>query len=147
MRVIDFVQGNDDRKAKCDQLLRSYKNVLPSITEQQIEFCGAIDWISNNLTNWLYDSSGHPIAFEVFGRFVTRDGAYIGSRCRRTEVWNVTYKGEIVQGDRLLYRVVPPTEYPGGDESPPPLPLPGTLPRRIHSIPLPEGYRDIENSV
>ena len=147
VRVIDFAQSSEDRQAKRDQLLRSYKNVLPSITEEQIEFCGAIDWIRNNLANWFYDSTGQPIAFEVFGRFVTWDGAYIGSRCRMTEVWNVTYKGEIVQGDRLLYRVAPPTEHPGGDESPPPLPLPGTLPRRIHSIPLPEGYRDIGDSV
>ncbi len=144
VRVIDFAVNEKDRQEKLDQLLRSYRNVSHSITEERFEFCGAADWIRDHLTTWLYDSNGNPIAFESLGLFVSRNGECVGSRCRKTEVWRGgSYFGEVIEGNRLLYRAMPPTENPGGINDPPPLPEPGTLPPSIEPITLPDGYRDI----
>lgn len=142
--VIDFAGNEDDCRVKLDQLLRAYKNVCPTITEDQFQFCGAADWIRDNLTMWLYNSKGDPIAFELLGSFVSRDGDFIGYRCRKTEVWHGSYRGEVIEGNRLLYRVSPPSEPAGADVDPPPLPRPGTQPPSIDPILLPDGYRDME---
>lgn len=143
--VVDFAVGDQDRQLKLAQLWRTYGNVCPTITEKQFEFCGAVDWIRDHLTNWSYDSNGNPIAFESLGWFVSRKGEVIGSRCRKTEVWGRgSYRGEVFGGNRLLQRVSAPTEPPIGDVAPPPLPQPGTLPLSIDPISLPNGYRDID---
>jgi hypothetical protein len=143
VHVVDFADNDQDRREKRERLLRSYKNVSPTITEEQFEFDGAMDWIRNHLTHWLYDSNGNPIAFESLGWIVSRTGEVIGSRCRRTEVWRRGYRGEIINGNRLLFRASPPTECPGGNEEPPPLPRPERLPGSINSIILPDGYQNI----
>ena len=142
--VIDFPDNPQDRQRKLDQLLRSYRSIVPQLREDRFEFCGAVEWIRDQLTNWLYDSNGNPIAFESLGWFVSWNGECIGSRARMTEVWHGGYRGEIVAGNRLLQRLSPPAECPGGDVDPPPLPSPGTLPPRIDAIALPDGYRDLE---
>jgi len=143
--IVDFAVEDQQRQEKLDQLLRSYRNISPSITEAQFEFGGAVDWIRDHLTKWLYDSKGNPIAFESLGLFVSRSGEFLGSRCRKTEVWRDSYRGEVVGGNRLLYRVSPPTERPGGTVDPPPLPRPGTIPPKIAPMQIPDGYRNVED--
>jgi hypothetical protein len=51
------------RRRKLIPIQDAYKAVFPDIEEDRFRFCGAAEWVRNNLTEWLYDSKGNPIAF------------------------------------------------------------------------------------
>jgi hypothetical protein len=99
------------------------------------------------LTEWLYDSNGHPVAFNALGHIVSADRRFIGDVREyspdRREVWHGIYKGEIFDGNRILRINPPPTEDKGGG---PPPPLPGVprIPSAIGRMTLPTNYRDID---
>ena len=61
----------------------------------------------------------------------------------RQDIWERTYKGEIVAGNRLLRIEPAPTDDRGPN---PPLPLPSVprIPDPIEPISLPSGYRDVD---
>jgi hypothetical protein len=54
------------------------------------------------MNRWLYDSHGHPVAFVDDDRVFSRRGRFLGY-LDGDEVWHGTYKGEVVENDRLLY--------------------------------------------
>lgn len=56
------------------ELLRAYQNVFPRLTEANMDRSGARKWVFDNLTQWLYDSHGQPIAF-IYGTHVIAEAA------------------------------------------------------------------------
>jgi hypothetical protein len=145
--VVDYARDEPEAEKKRRLLVDSYRKVFPEITPEQFDFSGGARWIGDNLTEWLYDSKGQPVAFNALGHIVSRADRLIGTirdiYPGRQDIWHGVYKGEIVDGNRLLRIDPPPTEDRGG--SPPP-PLPGVprTPRAIGRINLPPGYRDID---
>jgi hypothetical protein len=61
--VVDYARNDEERREKLTKLQDAYKAVFPGIREDRFQFCGAAEWVRNNLTEWLYDSKGNPIAF------------------------------------------------------------------------------------
>jgi hypothetical protein len=145
--VVDFAKGQKESEEKLTLLLSSYRNVFPAITPKQFEFSGADEWLRDNLTDWLYDSRGNAVAFNALGHIVSRDGRFIGTirgyYPGRQDIWHGIYKGEIVQGNRLLRADPSPTEDRGGTY-PPPLPEVPRIPDAIGAIDLPSGLLDID---
>jgi hypothetical protein len=147
LTVIDFAVSESDRKKKLETLLTTYRNAFPGITPGQFELSGAAQWVRDNLTQWLYDSKGRPVAFDAAKHIVSRAGRFIGTirgyYRGRQDVWHGIYKGEIVDGNRFL-RVDPaPTEDRGGS-APPPLPQVPRIPDLVGPISLPPGHLDID---
>ncbi|MBI1902907.1 MAG: hypothetical protein HYS13_17560 [Planctomycetia bacterium] len=145
--VIDYAQCDDERNAKLGRLKAAYGNVFPAITEGQFCFDGAAQWVRDNLTEWLYDSHGDPVAFSALQHIVSRAGRFIGTvrgyLHPRQDIWHDTYKAEIVDGNRLL-RADPPPEGDRGHDEMPPLPAVPTIPPPIAPMVLPPGYRDVD---
>jgi hypothetical protein len=144
--VVNLADNEEQQKMKLGELLPAYKDVFPSITAAQFDFSGAEKWLRNNLTQWLYDSRGNPVAFNALRHIVSRDRRFIGTIAGylgRQDIWNETYKGEIVEGNRLLTVENPPTEKRGAIR-PPPLPQIPCIPDPIGPMSLPAGYRDID---
>jgi hypothetical protein len=145
--VVDFAGNDEQKREKLPRLLTAYRNVFPHITEAHFDFSGGAGWVRDNLTTWLYDSRGTPIAFEALGHIVSRDGNFIGTIRNyfpgRDDIWHGHYKGEIVSGNRLLRADPPPTEDRGGPQ-PPPLPEVPRVPESIAPMTLPQGYRDLD---
>src|SRR5262249_7890599 len=77
--VVDFASDEVSRHSKQAELIRAYKNVFPSITESQINLSGARQWVFDNLTEWLYDSHGNPVAFIYGIHVITRSGRFFGT--------------------------------------------------------------------
>ncbi len=50
---------------------------------------------------WLYNASGHPVAFIQSDKVYSSGGHFIG-RLNGNEVWHGKYIGEIVRNDRFL---------------------------------------------
>jgi hypothetical protein len=145
--VVDFAGDEKEKEQKLARLLAAYQNVFPWIKPEQFEFRGGANWIRDNLTEWLYDSQGNPIAFNALGHIVSRTGRFIGTARSyapdRLEVWHGSYKGEIVEKNRFLHVDAPPTEDRGGGE-PPPLPGVPPIPDAIEPRGLPSGYQDVD---
>lgn len=148
--VVDFARDEPQRTAKISGLLAAYRNVFPDITPGQFELVGAEQWVRDNLTQWLYDSRGEPVAFHALGYIVSRSGRFIGTIRNyfpdRHDIWHGHYKGEIVDDNRFL-RVEPA---PPGDRGPspvPPLPQVPRIPDTIAPIDLPSGYHDVELAI
>lgn len=55
------------------------------------------------MAKWLFSWKGEPIAFISEDMVYTRRGDFVGC-LEGMEVWHGSYKGEIYQADRLLYR-------------------------------------------
>jgi hypothetical protein len=127
--------------------LTVYRSVFPGIKPEQINFSGAATWVRDNLTEWLYDSQGNPIAFNALGNIVSRNGQFIGDIRGyfppRQDIWHGHYKGEIVEGNRFLRADPAPTNDRGGS-APPHLPQVPRCPDAIGPINLPAGYKDVE---
>jgi hypothetical protein len=143
---LDFDACDTKRERHRSEVICSYRKVFPSISEASFEFCGAVDWIRNNLVDWLYDSTGYPVAFRALREVVSVAGTYIGKITLiegRQEVWDGQYKGEIVDGNRL-YCVDSPRSGDGEPTEPPRLPGVGQLPPNIGSVQVRRGYRDVE---
>jgi hypothetical protein len=127
--------------------MKSYRRIFPNISPDRFYFSGAVQWIRDNLTEWLYDSHGRPVAFKALDHVFTRWGRFIGTirghYHPRQDIWYGAYKGEIVEGNRLLFIDPPPSEDRGGGSPPPPPGVP-RLPEPIDHITGPPGYRDVE---
>ena len=95
------------------------------------------------MAQWLYDSHGRPIAFVKEDKVFSRGGSFIG-RLDGVEVWHGRYKGEIVRGDRLLYKTGKGSVVRGTPGTPGTPGIPGT-PGSKGSINMPSGYRNISN--
>src|SRR5262249_7970918 len=126
-----------------------YRNVFPNITEYQFEFGGAAAWIRNNLTEWLFDSKGQPIAFRAHGLIISRTGRPIGDirsyEPGQLDYWKNTYVGEVVDGNRFLFREGMYSNDRGPMWQPKHgLPRVPTVPTAIAAISLPSGFRDVE---
>jgi hypothetical protein len=137
----------DEGKAKLNRLVGAYKQVFPQITREQFDLSGAVQWVRDNLTTWLYDSRGRPIAFRSLGSIVSRDGHLIGTirsyLLDRQDIWDGAYKGEIVNGNRFLRAEAAPDDDRGSDSAVP-IPAVPRIPDPIAPFPLPPGYRDVE---
>jgi hypothetical protein len=145
--VVDFARNDEEKNDKLPGLLAAYRKVFPDIKAEQFDFSGGAKWVGDNLTEWLYDSQGNPVAYRALETVVSRSGKFIGTvrgyYPGRQDIWHGTYKGEIVEGNRFL-RVDPlPTDDRGGGE-PPPLPQVPCIRAKIGPIRIPPGYRDVE---
>lgn len=145
--VVDFARDDRDREEKLSRLLEAYRAVFRGIGADRFHFSGAAAWIRDNLTEWLYDSRGEPIAFRAREKVVSRAGGFIGTvrgyYGDRQDIWCGGYKGEIVEGNRLL-RVEPaPTDDRGG-HPPEHFPHVPRLPDAINPMTVPPGYRDFD---
>ena len=152
IQVVDFASSEEDVERKRPGLLQAYRNVFQEMTESQFGFSGARRWVFDNLTEWLFDSNGRPIAF-IFGmQVISRQGRFVGSMIDSTIVWgegrdgSSVYKGEL-EGNRLVFRedgkkdvkymAVKAPKSPG---------IPKAVPSPIEPIVLRTGLRDIETS-
>jgi len=94
------------------------------------------------MAKWFFDSNGTPIVFLRGNKVFSKSGDYIG-RLKGNEVWHGSYKGEIVKGNRFLYRttkgsvVHSPPSTPAGTSTP-------SSPSSKPGIALPSGYRDVQ---
>jgi hypothetical protein len=57
-----------------------------------------------DMVTWLFDSKGEPVAYVSKGWTYTIFGSYLG-KLEAKELWNRAYLGEVVNGDRLFYRL------------------------------------------
>lgn len=94
------------------------------------------------MARWLYNSRGKPIAFIEDDKVFSRSGRFIG-RLDGQEVWHGSYKGEIVRGDRFLYKTTKGSVIRGTPGTPGIPGIPG-MPGSKGSIALPAGYRDVD---
>jgi hypothetical protein len=109
--VVDYAKNAEERMERLVSLHMSYAKVFPRFSEAQIALCGGRAWIFDNLTRWLYDSMGNPIAFLYGKHVISRQGKFIGSMVDSMIVWgegegegdHAQYKGE-VEDDRLVFR-------------------------------------------
>jgi hypothetical protein len=145
--VVDWAETDETAAKKLDTLRKAYQNVFPSLAESQIQFCGAAKWIRDNLTDWVYDSKGKPIAYRALHYLISADGDLIGRVTKypypeREEVWWESYKGEIVRRNRFLYKR---GTYDNSVEwaAPGVIPAVPQLPDDIDAISLPDGYIDV----
>jgi hypothetical protein len=148
VEVVDFIANDGERGPKLDRLLPAYRSVFPDIAPERFVFSGAIPWIRDNLTQWLYDSTGEPVAFIAIDHVFSRSGRFIGTirvyePTHHVEIWHGPYKGEIVEGNRLLWACSPPTEDKGGS-APFFLAQVPRSPEAIGPIKLPVGYADLD---
>jgi hypothetical protein len=145
--VVDYAGEEKERQEKLANLSASYRNVFPEITKDKFVFSGAAEWLRNNLTHWLYDSRGNPVAFNALRHIVSREGRFIGTirgyESGRLDIWHGIYKADIIDGNRLLFAEPPPTGDHGGSR-PPPLPQVPKIPDVISPMKPPSGYRDID---
>lgn len=93
------------------------------------------------MAKWLYNSSGSPIAFIVDDKVFSTSGSFIG-RLDGNEVWHGSYKGEIVNGNRFLYKTTKGAVIRGTPGTPGTPGIPG-IPGSISPITLSMGYRDV----
>ena|SRR6266849_5697215 len=94
------------------------------------------------MTRWLYNSKGKPLAFVDADNVFSRRGKFIGN-LDDNEVWRGRYQGEIVEDDRLLYKV----HHSHNIRGTPGIPgIPGKpgIPGSKGGSGSPGGYRDIE---
>jgi hypothetical protein len=94
------------------------------------------------MTQWLFSSRGHPIAFVSGDNVFSRGGQFLG-RFDGNEVWHGRYVGEIVERDLLLYRRGKGSVVRGTPGTPGTPGLPG-LPGSRGSRGLPSGYDDLD---
>lgn len=94
------------------------------------------------MAQWLYDSTGSPIAFINGDKVFSRSGHFIG-RLDGNEVWHGSYKGEIIKSDRFLYKTSRSTIIRGTPGTPGTPGIPG-MPGTKGGISVPTGYRDID---
>jgi hypothetical protein len=151
VNVVDFAANDQERKERLQTLLPSYRKIFPKISPAQFDFSGAKSWVFNNLTLWLYDSKGEPIAF-LFGRHViSRSGRFIGTITSAFPLVHgpsvdgqSTYAGQI-EDDRLVFKTVQEGSQRQIQISAPKFPGVPKIPRPIGAKSLPEGYRDLAN--
>jgi hypothetical protein len=94
------------------------------------------------MSQWLYDSHGIPIVFISGDNVFTKGGRFLG-RLDNGEVWHGRYAGEIVRGDRLLYKSGKGSVTRGTPGTPGSPGIPG-MPGSKGSISLPSGYSDVK---
>ena len=94
------------------------------------------------MVKWLYNSRGKPIAFIESDKVFSQSGRFIG-RLDDNEVWHGSYKGEIVKGDRFLYKTTIGSAT-HSTPSTPATPATPSTPASKSSISLPTGYRDVD---
>jgi hypothetical protein len=94
------------------------------------------------MAKWLFDSAGIPIAFINDGKVFSGSGLFLG-RLEGSEIWHGSYRGEIMEGDRLLYKINRSSITRGTPGTPGTPGIPGT-PGSRGSISLPSGYRDVQ---
>ena len=95
------------------------------------------------MAKWLFDSKGKPIAFVADDKAFSTKGHFIGRLEENQEIWHGRYRGEIVEGDRLLYD----RRKRRGARSRSAVPRPPAKPARPANkrpIRVPTGYRDVE---
>jgi hypothetical protein len=145
--VVDFAGGTEEGKKKLAELLVSYRKVFPIITEEQFHFCGAAKWIRENLTEWLYDSRGIPIAFLAHNLVISNKREVIGDLRGYSppgkDIWNGLYVGEIIKNNRLLFKEGEHGEDRGPTQIPNSIPEVPMVPKSIDPMDLPSGYRDL----
>src|SRR6266478_3939940 len=107
--VVDYARNEQERTATFARIHLAYRNVFPKISEDQFDLAGARSWMFNNLTAWLYDSKGTPIAFLVGKHVFDSRSRFIGDMIDSEIVWGEgpqgqsPYKGEM-EGNRLVFR-------------------------------------------
>lgn len=94
------------------------------------------------MAQWLFDSTGRPIVFIKDDKVFSRSGRFIGS-LDGNEVWHGSYKGEIVKGDRFLYKTTKGSVIRGTPGTPGTPGIPG-IPGAKAGISMPSGYRDVD---
>lgn len=93
------------------------------------------------MAKWLFSSKGEPIAFISEDKVYTRRGDFVG-RLEGTEVWHGSYKGEIYQADRLLYKSGKASAQRGVPGTPGRPGIPA-VPAKPTAIAMPVGYCDV----
>jgi hypothetical protein len=90
----------------------------------------------------LFNSAGHPIAYQHGEAVFTYDGRFLGRLDNGRDVFTGTYRGTVVDGNRLLYDPRKAGESrPAGE-----VPFSPGMPYRPWGIgprPLPDGCRDL----
>ncbi|WP_369333681.1 4-fold beta flower protein [Corallococcus carmarthensis] len=95
------------------------------------------------MAQWLYNSSGQPVAFVSGGdKVFSHSGQFIG-RLDKDEVWHGAYKGEVVQGDLFLYKNGKGSTMRGTPGTPGTPGIPGR-PGTRGARGLPFGYSDVD---
>ena len=95
------------------------------------------------MAKWLFNSQGEPIAFAVDDRVYAAEGGFVG-RLDGDEVWHGRYKGELVKGDRFLYKIGKGSVVRGTPGTPGQPGIPGR-PGHKGSLTV-SGYRDVDLS-
>ena len=94
------------------------------------------------MATWLYNSRGIPIAFISGDNVFSRNGRFVGC-LDAGEVWNGSYRGEIVSGDRFLFRRGKSSVIRGMPGIPGTPGIPG-IPGTRGAQGLPGGFGDVE---
>jgi hypothetical protein len=147
--VVDYAADADDKRLKLGALLAAYQRVFPGMRGDRIDFSGGAAWVRDTGADWLYDSSGDPVAFRAMNHAYFRSGSFIGTirdyYPPRRDIWNGAYRAEIFDGNRLVRALQPPTENRGPANSPGPIGVP-TVPANIGAIALPSDLVDVDRS-
>ena len=93
------------------------------------------------MATWLFNSSGKPVAFVVDDKVFVRGGPFLGY-LDGNEIWHGRYKGEIVSGNRLLYKTGKGSVIRGRLGTPGRPGTPG-IPGSIGSVRV-SGYTDVD---
>lgn len=94
------------------------------------------------MAKWLFDSNGTPIVFLKGDKVFSQSGNYVGL-LKGNEVWHGSYKGEIVKGNRFLYKTAKCAVSHSTPSTPAGTSTPST-PASKPGIILPSGYRDVQ---
>ncbi len=140
---ITVVDLSPEPGEKRERLKSAFRSVFPTLAEEQFYFKGAVPWIREHLTNWLFDSNGSPVAFESSGWFVSKHGRVLGSRYANTQIgFNRQYRGETID-QRIFHRLAPPSEDAPRESRIPQMPAVPPMPSSASAVPLPSGFRDL----
>lgn len=91
---------------------------------------------------WLFDSRGLPVACRQGRHVFSPSGAYLG-RLEGDELWNGSYRAELVRSDRLLRALAGRGEEREVPVPPPAPELPAAPAGCRGAIGIPVGFRDV----
>ncbi len=147
--VVDYAKNDEQRLDRLQALRPAYRKVFPEIGDGQFNLAGGRSWVFNNLSRWLYDTSGKPIAFLFGDHVISRHGRFFGTSDSGL-VWGDSdgeksrYKGQI-EADRLLFNEAGKADLKYQNMEAPPLPgVPTFVPDPIGPYTPRPGFRGVE---